>query len=263
MLRLLFWNMKRLPLWDRLASLARSQTPDYVVLCECAAPPISFLAECGLKCAETIGSTRVCLLYSDKETPPKVRVNSPYSSIWELRSTSDQPLLLAGAHLPSKLYRQSADQSLASRNLKSDIEETEVHAGHRRTIVMGDLNMDAYDEGVVGCDALHAVSSKQVASRVSRTVQGRKHNLFYNPMWSAYGDMGGRSPGSYFYDGGGAVTPFWHVFDHVLVRPSLMDTLKEARFLMDDGSRSLLGRDGRPDASDCSDHLPLLAVLEV
>ena len=49
--------------------------------------------------------------------------------------------------------------------------------------------------------------------------------FFYNPMWSKFGDAGPAPPGTYFRNKGEDVNYFWHMFDQVLVRPALLDSL--------------------------------------
>jgi hypothetical protein len=66
----------------------------------------------------------------------------------------------------------------------------------------------------VAASGLHAVMSRQVASREVRTVQGREHRFFYNPMWSHFGDANRDTAGTYYFEHAEQVNYFWNVFDH-------------------------------------------------
>jgi hypothetical protein len=56
---------------------------------------------------------------------------------------------------------------------------------------------------------------------------------------------------------------FWHIYDQVMLRPSLMDGLRELRILDTEGTTSLLGGQGYPNPGVGSDHLPILFRLEL
>jgi hypothetical protein len=111
---------------------------------------------------------------------------------------------------------------------------------------------------------LNAVMSRRVASRATRTVQGRDYRFFYNPMWNHFGDAGCETAGSYFYDASEHVNYYWNLFDQVLLRPELAERFDPNRLMVvkSTGSRSLVRPDGRPDQSAGSDHLPLVFEVE-
>jgi hypothetical protein len=109
-------------------------------------------------------------------------------------------------------------------------------------VLVGDLNMDPFEEGVVKANGLHAVMTRRLAGRQTRTVQGRVYPLFYNPMWGLYGDSSAGPPGTYFYEPSGHVGYFWHLFDQVLLRPDLLRFFRNESLciLTEDGQRSFL-----------------------
>ena len=104
--------------------------------------------------------------------------------------------------------------------------------------------------------------TKEVASRESRQSAGEGFPFFYNPMWGHFGDRTPGPPGT-IYHGGGVATPFWNIYDQVLLRPSLMHALQELRILESDGVESLLTENGTPNAQLASDHLPIKFVLDI
>ncbi len=123
--------------------------------------------------------------------------------------------------------------------------------------------MNPFEAGMIAANGLHAVMSRQVASRIARTVQGREHLFFYNPMWGQMGDRASTTAGSYFFDAAELVNYFWNVFDQVLMRPQLAERFDPAslRIVTSVGSRSLVGADGRPNVDSFSDHLPVVFSL--
>jgi hypothetical protein len=136
--------------------------------------------------------------------------------------------------------------------------------GHRRTVLVGDFNMNPFEAGLVGAAGLHSVMSRQVASRLVRTVQDREYRFFYNPMWSHFGDSKRKTAGSYYYDNSEQVNYFWNMFDQVLMRPELAERFDpgELSIVASVGSDSLVRADGRPDGTRYSDHLPIIFRMD-
>lgn len=185
---------------------------------------------------------------------------------WQILTTElpgTPPLLLVVAHLPSKTNANDFDQLNAAIELSTDIRRGEQIAGHDRTILVGDLNMNPFEPGVAMNRALNATSTQQVADWETRKVQRREYPFFYNPMWGSFGDRTAGPPGSYYRSAAQAINYAWNIYDQVLLRPSVMDALEEVRLLDTDGQETLLTRNGLPDATGGSDHLPLYFRLDL
>jgi hypothetical protein len=59
-------------------------------------------------------------------------------------------------------------------------------------VLVGDFNMNPFQEGVVAANGLNAVMARRVAARRrTRVVQEREYPFFYNPMWGHFGDVVG------------------------------------------------------------------------
>lgn len=181
-------------------------------------------------------------------------------------------ILLIGAHLDAPPLGLAARAEWA-RELAKDIRTIENDAGHSRTVLAGDLNMNPFDAGLIETSALHAVMTKNLAKSV-QDLSSRKDCLpFYNPMWSYFGDwsstaaageeMPERLAGTYFYrETNDRANHFWQVYDQVLVRPQLMDQLVRLDVLGSDGVERLTSRSGRPRSASLSDHLPVSFTIE-
>jgi hypothetical protein len=105
-------------------------------------------------------------------------------------------------------------------------------------------NANPFNEGLTSAGALHAVMSREIASRGSRTVQHKSYKFFYNPMWSHFGDWNGKPCGTYYYPKSTHLCYFWDMFDQVLLRPSLIDELREVRVLTSAGATRLTRANG-------------------
>jgi len=268
--RFLFWNINRKPLAGLVAELAEIQRIDVVVLAECDTDPSTMLLslnrspEAGFHFPTGL-SRRVTVFTRFSREFLQPAYESERITIRRVELPARMPVLLAAAHLPSKLHWSAESQAGECAELARMIDAEERKAGHRRTILVGDFNMNPFETGLVGSSVgLNAVASRQVASLETRTVQGHEYPFFYNPMWSHFGDARGETAGSYFYDAGEHVNYYWNVFDQVLLRPELAKSFDPARLriVREIGARSLVRPDGRPDQATGSDHLPLIFEVE-
>ena len=173
-------------------------------------------------------------------------------------------LILGVAHLPSKLYRNSEEQALLSTRFRTTIQGIEEQLGHSRTVLLGDFNMDPFEIGMVNSESFHAVMDRNTAIEESRIVEYEQRYFFYNPMWSMMGDLSDGPPGTY-YKRRGSISYFWHTFDQVLLRPSLIECFDthSLAIITEVREESLLRDNGRPDTDKASDHLPIFFRLEL
>ncbi|QJW97671.1 endonuclease/exonuclease/phosphatase family protein [Frigoriglobus tundricola] len=98
-------------------------------------------------------------------------------------------VLIIGAHLDSPANGLSADDRAEwARDLAQDVRTVEGDIGHTRTILVGDLNMNPFDGGLVQTTALHAAMTRHLTGIVVRHEARTRNPVFYNPMWSCFGD---------------------------------------------------------------------------
>jgi hypothetical protein len=172
-------------------------------------------------------------------------------------------VIVAAVHFPSKLYWSEDSQALECTEFARAIVEVEKEAGHDRTVLVGDLNMNPFESGMVGAVGLNATMARDQAAKGFRTVQGRQYPFFYNPMWGHFGDRDRNPAGTYYRDSGHHVNYYWNMFDQVLIRPSLLDMFPAdgVEIVTHAGRTPLLTASGVPDRAIGSDHLPLLFRL--
>jgi hypothetical protein len=126
--------------------------------------------------------------------------------------------------------------------------------------LIGDLNSNPFDNGLVLPRSLHAVMPRRVAEQVSREVSHRPWPYFFNPMWGFFGDGTASPPGTCYYSPEGSHRAFhWNMFDQVLIRPSLLPyyASDSVRIVHTLGTENLTKANGIPDRDVGSDHLPI------
>jgi len=171
-------------------------------------------------------------------------------------------ILLMSVHLPAMNISEES-KSENCNLIKCILETTEILEGNTNSIIVGDFNMNPFDKGIIKANGIHALISSSQAKKVSKVIQGRKYNFFYNPMWSLLGDLNKLASGSYYYPGTELVSYHWHIFDQVLIRPALIDNfVKDSLHILEsDGKKSLLNLDNTPNKKNYSDHLPIIFSL--
>ncbi|MFO0587535.1 MAG: endonuclease/exonuclease/phosphatase family protein [Polyangiaceae bacterium] len=264
----LFWNMNARRELSSLTRLVAKHDVDIAMLAECNLDMVDVL--------RSLNSASGGEYHYNKGNCEKITIYSRFSrgeikpvledhrmTIRRLRPATGGDLLLAVVHLRSKLHQTSSSQTLAATEIARSVATAEKKAGHARTVLVGDLNMHPFEDGVVGASGLHAVMDRKIAAKRQRTVEGREHAFFYNPMWSMLGDASQGPPGTYYEWRSEQIAYFWHMFDQVLLRPDLLASFDNAdlQILTSDGNSSLLTAAGTPDLTTTSDHLPLLFKL--
>jgi hypothetical protein len=264
----LFWNLKKKARLDVLDRLVRTYRVDLLMLAECSLPIASVLHKLNSGGSSAFhfnpGNCERIAIYS-RFAGHLVRPihETDRVSIRHLAMPGARDLLLAVVHLSSKLHLSDADQAFAVAELARDIARMEQRLGHSRTLLVGDLNMNPFDHGLVAAFCFHATMDRRIAARGARMVDKRQYSFFYNPMWSLLGDASPGPPGTYYYREAGHVAYFWHMFDQVLLRPEVLPMFHNAdlRIIETDGSVGFLKQNGTPDESVASDHLPIMFRL--
>lgn len=185
-------------------------------------------------------------------------------SIFRLALPLLEEITLAVVHLRSKMHQTDNDLAAHASRCAREIQAYEDRSGHRRTVVLGDFNMNPYEPGLVGSEAFHAISSLRIAQRRTRVIGGEERRLFYNPMWRFLAERAEGVAGTYYYEKGRPHEHFWHVFDQVLLRPDAAELIDVASIdvLLSSGGKTLLDTGGRPDREGASDHLPVYLRIQ-
>jgi len=266
-----FWNLHNQQLGHMIANLAATYDVDVFLLAECSMGPSQLLSDLNTNGSSlyhyvrNIGQEKIQIYTKFPARFVTSVLDGPRYTIRHLTLPAMAELLLVVSHFPSKVNWDEHSQAAESVMLAQEIAQAEIDVGHQRTVLVGDLNMNPFEPGVVNAAGLHAVMSKNIALNGSRTVQGKSYHYFYNPMWSLLGDASDGPPGTHYYSRSSHRELFWNMFDQVLIRPDLLDRFnnRDLRILDTDGRTTLLTANGLPDSTVASDHLPILFTLNL
>lgn len=266
----LFWNLNRKPLQSIIANLIFQHSVDVLMLAECSIPPDILL--------KTLNQPGEAEYYYAPSLCEKVQIFTHFTdefirpvfeadrlTIRHLTLPGQTDILLAVIHLISKRNYSDESQIFEAFKLSGSIRDSEREIGHMRTVLVGDLNMNPFEDGMISAGGLHALMSQNVVARETRIVQGEAYPFFYNPMWSLLGDASSGPPGTYYYQSADHKALFWNMFDQVLVRPVLLDRFSNEGVEIVQSSRndSLLSPSGLPNQELYSDHLPIVFKLNL
>jgi hypothetical protein len=262
-MRFLFWNVNRRPMASYIGKVATSELMDVIALAESTQPASHYLEILNQRTPEwhisACATDRLMILTRFPSRYFKEVLATEYTSVRLLRLPATESLIIGVVHLPSKLYTNKESQILIAGALNDDIERVETKQGHRRTILLGDFNMDPFETGMIAARALHAVIDSDLAAERTRSVHHRLYNYFYNPMWRHYRDEAGLPCGTYFQRRSEEACHFWHIFDQVVIRPEVIPLIPDAIKVMTAiAGHRLIDSHGRPDIKRFSDHLPIM-----
>jgi hypothetical protein len=180
--------------------------------------------------------------------------------------TSEAPVLLATVHLPDKRsYQKESSQTTIAVKVSQEIKQVETREKNRRTILVGDLNMNPFDAGVTNAMGFHGVMTKKRTEKTNREVDGEKYPFFYNPMWNLFGDFHNKVPGTYYYQCSEPECLFWNILDQVLIRPELISRFEDEKLqiISNFNGTSLISSRDRLPKKELSDHLPILFSINL
>jgi len=267
-----FWNTNRRDLAALIGQASRLHDLDVIILAENDQSWATLAAHLNVGQSPTyrpaiaLGQTAsLALITRLPEGSVAPLADYPGLSFRSIAGPMGPSLTLGMTHLRSKLHQGDTDQAYASTVVRQRVTEVEDRVGHRRTVLVGDFNMNPFEDGMVSAGGLHAVSVRAIAERAKRTVDGEEYRFFYNPMWGQFGDRPPRPPGTYYYSRSHYVEYFWNIFDQVLVRPELLYSFDDnsIRILSAIGTTELRTPSGIPNATSASDHLPLVFSINV
>jgi endonuclease/exonuclease/phosphatase family metal-dependent hydrolase len=268
----LFWNTGGSDLTDALVKIVQTHAVDLLVLAESEEIAVGpFLKAVNdkegtnFRFHNAVGQERLRVFSSLPAKSVSKKFDTGGVSIRHVRPPVNDDFILVAVHLPSKLRWQEREQQDICPRIRNYIETVETQIGHQRTIVVGDLNMNPFEHGVVSSEGFHAVMTRRDAAKKSRTVMGEQRHFFYNPMWKHFGDCTDNTPGTCYFPRSTPLSYYWNMFDQVLVRPDLLNAFPDdgLSILTKTGESQLVDKNGRPDSKLSSDHLPILFRLDL
>ncbi len=188
----LFWNVGKNSLSKHLGEATRKHQVDLAILAECQELGPDIVRELNSRHPqqpywEFTGGVSSLRFFTRLPAQSIHAISDDgRASLRSITPPLGPGILIAAAHLRSKLWADDFDQHFAAMAFNRLIIEAEQKVGHKRTLVIGDLNMDPFDPGMMAANGLHAVMDKMTARKVNRIVQGESYEFFY--MWSRMGN---------------------------------------------------------------------------
>lgn len=199
-LTFLFWNLKRARP-DILANLVKRNAVDVLLLAECPLIPGAILTALNQDLTQYFFVPSTCAKIQtytrfSEHYMPVISEGDDYT-IRRINLPGRLEIQICAVHFPSKLYRTPADQTAYATDFATKI-LAPAESQHARTVLVGDLNMNPYEDGMVQHNGLHAVMTREIASRERRTVKFESNRFFYNPMWQHFGERAEGHAGTYY-----------------------------------------------------------------
>lgn len=259
-MKILFWNFNRGITNEVIEELITDNDCDIVSLAEYRGNARSLLKTLSIKGynyyhVPNMGCERIELF--TKFEPSKVThiYDMSYYTIKSFPHPLLGKIMITFVHFPSKLYCDDFDYLEESKLVRAQIEKEELISNSNNTMVIGDFNMNPFEEGMLAAAAFNAFPTIHEVEGKARTVKGRDYNLFYNPMWRFFGDFD-QPFGTYYYNAAKHYTIKWNIFDQVLMRPNLMEffVTDSLKIITETKSHDLTNKNFKPSISD---HLPI------
>ena len=259
-----FWNTNKKKVNEYIKDLMIENNYDILVLAEYEdniEELLIYLRKINIEMYEilTPGCERITLLTKIKPQDVSSGYETEYYTIKLLNLKYDKKQIIGSVHLPSKMNAEDEDRRIEIEDLVHKIEVYEKKYNTKNTIIVGDFNANPFEKCMISVSGLHAVSSRKVASRISRTVKKRTYNMFYNPMWNQFGDFK-NSAGTYYYTGSRSAEMFWNIFDQVIIRPHIVDIFvnESLKIVTQVNGKKLVNN----NKILISDHLPIEFIIK-
>ncbi|MGD9715065.1 MAG: endonuclease/exonuclease/phosphatase family protein, partial [Thermomicrobiales bacterium] len=248
-LTILFWNVRKNDgCRMSLVRLAKAEQVDVFLLAEAMPDLVSLVGELNLigqgsyyEASPGLSGKVIVVSRQASANLELRRIDaSEDMSIWRVAMPS-AVILLAAVHLPAPLGGvKETDQHYWAQKLAEQIAATEDSENCKATVLIGDLNMNPFHQGVVSATGLHGLMTRDLARRPERVHRGQEFRRFYNPMWGLFGDRTDGPAGTYFLESSAPSNHHWHILDQVLLRSELVDRLLVLSVLDSDRVESLL-----------------------
>lgn len=206
---------------------------------------------------------RVCILVNEKlsDSIEHCMDHTNYTiKIIPYNSYNDSHIVVF-VHLPSKMNDNKEKNRHILEQITCKVNELNPE-NMRKVIILGDFNLNPYEEAMTYLTGCNAVSCRDVAMKIKRKDKSetdKYYYYYYNPMWNFLGDKDGIN-GTYYYSKTSDHSRYWNTFDQFVVSPALIKDIDEVKIVKHVGEISLESKGGIPDLR-ISDHYPLYFKL--
>jgi len=271
-----FWNINCKNLSDNLIDFVTEQQIDILVLAEIDDNTIlEFLTKSRAihknQPFSRINNHNTVALLSKYNADVFPEENRLVSRRWLIYSVNIPTVIcfnLACVHFHSKVNWAKESLALECVNFSRDISIVEDKTGCDETILIGDFNMNPFEDGIVAANGLNAIQDLEYVSKNpnGRNIDGIDYKYFYNPMWNFFGDF--KKPlGTHYCRPGGHISQEWNIYDQIMFRGTIkkyLDNNDYVKIIDEIRSEKIITKEfGRPKDAKYSDHLPIVLKLRI
>lgn len=182
-------------------------------------------------------------------------------SIYKIKKYDKVDCLLVVVHLLSKKTKSNEAQYNRANDIARELNKYEqefFENNEKRTIIVGDFNMQPYEAGICSGYGFNATMSASHAAKKTRKIDGRTTYLYFNPIWALMG-ANKLVQGSYYNSGDkDDHAIYWYSFDSVLLRPCYIDKFNWDYFeIIEKTENHNFVPNTTIDKEKYSDHLPI------
>lgn len=270
-MNILFWNTFKKPLHKEISDLVDELKLDVIILVENNGDEKNLLTKINhyddFSLTNKLIFQKSVILFGRKVNYINEIYGHPRFGIYEMKLINEFVINLCVVHFPSKMnWGDSDDHFGLCVELSSSLRKIENESGNKKSIIIGDFNMNPFEKGLVNSAGLGNVSVKSIAANRKAKIYNQKQEVLYNPMWNFFGEMSrGEVPGTFYYNSSKYINHYWNIFDQFMIRPELLNSFLEEDFaiITQIKNKSLLRESNNINIIDksISDHLPLFVKL--
>ncbi len=262
-MKILFWNThKNTNINSVLSDIIIENSANIIVLAEFVSDIEDLLTTLSLKGISmeeysTIGCERIKIIGNNHIVTANLQTDHTSFQV------IDNKYILCGVHLNSKIFSDDiGKREILISTLIRDVQKIEKEVKTKGTIIVGDLNINPYEDSCINARYFHALPIYEETKRGKRIVASETFEMFYNPMWNFLGDFN-KPYGTYYHNNSGTINTYWNIYDQVLIRPNIRDKfINESRKIITKTERiNLLDEKGYPN-KNISDHLPIIFEIK-
>lgn len=227
----LFWNVNKKKLNKVIVDLVLENDIDVLILAEYDEEIMELINDFKL-------SNKLMHYYPNIPKRDRLKIFTSFSNS-RIQRLADEPHYLAlsiphnihgnitlfAIHFFSKLHRTDPDFLMKSYKFSNAVAEIENRINSKNTILCGGFNMNPFEQGMTISGGMHAFPTKVEARKSKRIIDYEEYEMFYNPMWKFIGEE--TSLGTYYHSNPDSDGLYWNIFDQVVVRPKLIDSLED------------------------------------
>ena len=226
-LKILFWNLKNNDTTSLILTLIKKENIDIALFTETDGINVSQISELSKEFDLIKGLSDDCKVFGfvKKDIPiSKIQDRKRYI-LFECKR-NDFSFNLIGVHLESNLHNQNHSRMATIADLKNDISVLE--SENLKTVIIGDFNIDPFNEQMSSFYFLHAVSFRDLIKKDYIEHDNITYKKFYNPMLGLISESKKLYGSYYYYD---IENIYWHFYDQCLLRKEILPYYKKVSII--------------------------------